>query len=109
MGSALMCGYGCGARATVDFLWPSDAEVWHVCDEHAKALQEMLDQQIGSEWAARVVRWPTQSEHDESGSPRIASPAPHDADDGGCSTAGRLGDRLWPLLWSIRNWLTRGR
>ena len=56
----LMCGYGCGARATVDFLWPSDAEVWHVCDAHANALQKMLDAQVGSEWAARVVRRPSE-------------------------------------------------
>jgi len=24
-------------------------------------------------------------------------------------TLGWLGDRIWPLLWRIRNWLTRGR
>jgi len=28
---------------------------------------------------------------------------------GGDENVGWLGDRRWPLLWKIRNWLTRGR
>ena len=107
MSSALRCGYGCGADATVDFLWASDAEVWHVCDKHAQALQTMLDQHSGSEWAAHVVRSPRKNQEGEpppKGSERASAMLESDG-----SAMGRLGDRLWPLLWRIRNALTRGR
>jgi len=108
MRSVPMCGYGCGAHATVDFLWPIDAEVWHVCDHHAKALQRMLDEQIGSEWAARVVRWPSQGRDGELGPPRMMSGDPMTPTEGG-TVADRLGNRLWPLLRRVRNWLMCGR
>ena len=107
MASTPLCGYGCGADATVDFLWPSDAEVWHVCDKHALALQKMLDEQAGSDWAAKVVRAPSRNQEFEP-SRDTSEPAVAEGD---CSTSGmgRLGDHLWPLLWRVRNWLTRGR
>ena len=66
-----MCGYGCGAPATEDFLWPSDAEAWHVCARHADALQRMLDAQSGG-WASRVVRSPSR---DPGGAREPADPA----------------------------------
>jgi hypothetical protein len=113
MGSVLKCGYDCGAQATVDFLWPNDAEVWHVCDAHASALQKMLDEQRGSEWAARVVRWPTQSANGESGPrPNVSDDAMTSAEDTTEPSAEpmvRLGRRMWPLLWRIRSWLSRAR
>src|SRR5262245_31583865 len=103
MASTPLCGYGCGAEATVDFFWPSDAEVWHVCDKHAYALQKMLDEQEGSDWATQVVRAPRGSQEFEFESRRGGVSAT--ADECTVSAMGRLGDHLWPLLWRIRNWL----
>jgi hypothetical protein len=109
MGSVLKCGYECGAPATVDFLWPNDAEVWHVCDAHASALQRMLDEQRGSEWAARVVRWPTQSANGQSG------PRPNVSDDAMTSATDTtesmpwLGRRTWAFMWRIRSWFSQAR
>ncbi len=90
-----MCGYGCRAPATEDFLWPSDAEVWHVCARHADALQRMLDAQSDG-WAARVVRSP-------SGSPGGVREPADPADDPQC--AGWLGARLRSVLGTMRDWL----
>ena len=110
MGQVLKCGYQCGAQATVDFLWPNDAEVWHVCDAHASALQSMLEEHRGSEWADRVVRWPTGSANggsrpsvsDESITPATEpEPTPEP------TTPPPRG--VWPLWWKIRTWLSRGR
>jgi hypothetical protein len=105
MGSVLKCGYGCGAQATVDFLWPNDAEVWHVCDAHASALQAMLNAHRGAEWADGVVRWPTGSANGE------ARPRPNAFDDtiaAATDTTEPTG-RLWPFVRKIRSWLSRGR
>lgn len=89
----LKCGYGCGAPATEDFLWPSDAEVWHVCARHAEALQRMLDAQ-GDAWATKVVRRP--------GGGR----APAEPTDDSPRT-GRLGARLGSALSTMRDRLAR--
>ena len=113
MGSVLKCGYECGAQATVDFLWPNDADVWHVCDAHASALQAMLDDHRGEEWADGVVRWPT-------GSANGAGPRPNASDDDTMTSATettdpstepmvRPGRGVWPLVWKIRTWLSRPR
>jgi hypothetical protein len=107
MASSQRCGYGCGAEATVDFFWQNDAEVWHVCDKHAQALQKMLDEHEGADWVAQVVRAPTESREFES--PRRDDNASATLDECTVSAMGRFGDHLWPLLWRIRNWLTRGR
>ena len=111
MGSVLKCGYECGAQATVDFLWPNDAEVWHVCDAHASALQAMLDDHRGAEWADGVVRWPTGSANGES-----RPNAPHDAiasamevTDPTTERMIRPGRGVWPLVWKIRTWFSRPR
>jgi hypothetical protein len=109
MGTLPKCGYECGAQATVDFLWPNDAEVWHVCDAHASALQNMLDEQRGAEWAARVVRWPSQSAGGETG-PRsdVANGAMTAATEAEEPDAERIDRRRpWLLLWRIRRWLSR--
>src|SRR5262245_8486669 len=107
MAATTLCGYGCGAEATVDFFWRNDAEVWHVCDKHAQGLQRMLDEHEGSDWASQVVRAPRGSR--EFDAQRGDDAASAMADECTVSAMGRLGDHLWPLLWRIRNWLTRGR
>lgn len=88
----------------MDFFWPSDAEVWHVCDKHAEALQKMLDEHEGADWASQVVRAPRGTREFESRHNGSAV-----LDECTVSAMGRFGDHLWPLLWRIRNWLTRGR
>jgi len=111
MGSVLKCGYGCGTQATVDFLWPNDADVWHVCDAHASALQAMLDDHRGAEWADGVVRWPTGSANGAS------RPSPSDdaiasameTTDPSTEPMGQPGRGLWLLVWRFRTWLSRGR
>lgn len=55
--SELKCGYECGARATIDVVWPNDGDVWHLCPRHADALQTMLDAQ-SEPWAAKVIQRP---------------------------------------------------
>ena len=107
MGLVLKCGYGCGAQATVDFLWPNDADVWHVCDAHASALQAMLDDHRGAEWADGVVRWPTGSANGQS-----RPNASHDAIASATETTEPMAPprrAVWPFLWKVRTWLSRGR
>lgn len=108
MGSVPKCGYECGAQATVDFLWPNDAEVWHVCDAHASALQRMLDEQRGAEWAVRVVRWPSQSASGESSRrPDAADGAMTSATDTEQPSPEMDRPRAWLFLYRIRRWLSR--
>ena len=111
MGQVLKCGYQCGAQATVDFLWPNDADVWHVCDTHASALQTMLDAHRGSEWADRVVRWPTGSANGEfrPSDSDDAMPSAMDTTEPSTEPMALRPRGIRPLWWKIRAWLSRGR
>lgn len=91
--SELKCGYECGARATVDVVWPNDGDVWHLCPRHADALQRMLEAQ-NEPWAADVIQRPVGTADDR----RDAS---DDGDDAAPAARGWR-ERLWRSLQSRR-------
>ena len=85
------------------------------CDTHAASVGLLVGDVLAYGVALRLVIEPRGRTH------RPHAPAParsrvgrHAALGryswkGGDENVGWLGDRIWPLLWRIRNWLTRGR